>query len=103
MNTRIALSSLLIVIGAMVVASQRNGLLEKSKVLETSWTNRISQAHSLLALYHSCTTGNQPGTAITVAPEANSFALNFADTTHCLSSHARHLQQVVLNLLDSDR
>jgi hypothetical protein len=102
MNLRFALSVLLIVIGAMVVASQRNGLLETSKAFEASWTTKISEAHSLLVLYHSCTEGNQPA-ARTAAPEPESLSFDFADATHCLSSRARHLQHVVLSLIDFDR
>lgn len=103
MNSRIALSVLLIVIGAMVTTSQRNGLLETSKAWETSWTTKISEAHSLLVLYHSCTAGNQLGTVRSAAPETETLSFDFADATHCLSSRARHIQHVVLSLIDSDR
>jgi hypothetical protein len=103
MNSRIALSALLIVIAAMVVTSQRNGLLEKSKALETCWNTKISEAHSLLVLYRSCTTDNQRLVARTAAPEAKVITLNFSDVTDCLGSQARHLQHLVANLIDSDR
>jgi hypothetical protein len=103
MNSRFALSVLLIVIGAMVVASQRNGLLETSKAFEAAWTTKISEAHSLLVLYHSCTAGNQPAAARTAAPEPESLSFDFADATHCLSSRARHIQHIVLSLIDFDR
>jgi hypothetical protein len=102
MNSRMALSVLLIVIGVMVVTSQRSGLLEKSRILEASWTAKISEAHSLLVLY-SCTTGNQPVAARTAAPEVKAIRLDFSDATRCLGSHTRHLQHMVLSLIDSDR
>lgn len=103
MNSRVALSAWLIVIAALVMTSQRNGLLEKSKALEISWNTKIAEAHSLLVLYHSCTTGNQLPAARTTAPEVKTISLDFPEATRCLGSQARHLQHMVLNLLDSDR
>ncbi|HXZ41804.1 MAG TPA: hypothetical protein VEG68_13755 [Terriglobales bacterium] len=102
MNSRLALSALFILIVAGVLASQGTALLEKIKVLPTSWADKISETRSLLVLYRSCTTGNQPRAAGTLAPYAKTMTFNFPYATHCLGSTARHLQHLVLNLIDSD-
>jgi hypothetical protein len=102
MNVRIALSALLIAMATMVVVSQRDGLLETSRGLETSLTAKVSEAHSLLALYHSCT-GDRPPAAATAAPEVKTITLDFSDATRCLGSRAQHLQRMVLSFIDSDR
>jgi len=57
MSSRLALSALLILIGAMVLASQGSGLLKKIKVLQTSCANKIAETRSVLVLYDSCTRG----------------------------------------------
>jgi len=102
MNSRLALSALFIFIVAMVLASQGAGLLEKIKVLPTSWADKISETRSLLVLFHSCTTGNQPRTAGTLSPDAGTIAFSFPHVTHCLGSTAQHLQRFVLYLIDFD-
>jgi hypothetical protein len=86
----------------MVLASQGTGLLKKFEILQTSCADKISETRSLLVLYHSCATGNQPRPARTVSPDAKTVTFNFPDATQCLGSHARHLQRFVLNLFDSD-
>ena len=102
MNSRIALSALFILIAAMVIGSQGTGLREKIKLLPASWADKISEARSLLVIYHSCSTGNQPRAAGTPSPDAKTITFNFPHATRCLGSHARHLQRFVLNLIDSD-
>lgn len=101
MNSRIVLSVLFVLIAAMVLASQGSGVLEKIKVLQTSWADKISETRSLLVLYHSCTAGNQPRAAGTLSADAKTATSNFTDATHFLGSHARHLQHFLLNLIDS--
>jgi len=81
MNSRPALSALFILIVAMVLASQGTGLLQKIKVLPTSWADKISETRSLLVLYHSCITGNQPRAAGTLSPDAGTMAFNFPRAT----------------------
>ena len=102
MNSRLALSALLILIAAMVLASAGGGLLEKFHVLRTSCTDKIAETRSLLVLYDSCTRENQPRAAKAPSPDARIVTSNFPDATHCLGSQARHLQTFVLNLIDSD-
>lgn len=102
MNSRLGLSALFILIAAMVLASQGTGLLEKIKVLPTSWTDKISESRSLLLLYDSCTNGNPLRAAVTTWLSPKAITFNFPDATPCLGSHARHLQRFVLNLIESD-
>ncbi|HYA25367.1 MAG TPA: hypothetical protein VEF05_14475 [Terriglobales bacterium] len=102
MNSRLALSALFILIAAMVLVSQGDGLSKKFETLQTFWAGKISEARSLLVLYHSCASGSQPHAAETATPDAKTITFNFPDAAHGLDSHARHLQRFVLNLMDSD-
>jgi hypothetical protein len=102
MKSRVAISSLFILIAAMVLASHGAGLLEKLKVLQASFANKISEVRGLPILDHSRTTGNPPRAAGTISPDTQTVTFNFLDTTHFLDSPARHLQRFVLNLIDCD-
>ncbi|HYA24775.1 MAG TPA: hypothetical protein VEF05_11485 [Terriglobales bacterium] len=102
MNSRLALSALFILIAALVLASQGDRLPKKFETLQTFWAGKISEARSLLVLYHSCASGGQPHAAETATPDGKTITLNYPDAAHCLDSHARHLQRFVLNLIDSD-
>jgi hypothetical protein len=86
----------------MVLASQGTGLLEKFKILQASWADKVSEARSLLVLYDSCTPGNQARAAGTLSPDVKTVTSNFPEATHFWGSRARHLQDFVLNLFDSD-
>ena len=102
MNSRLALSALLILIAAMVLASQGAGLLENLKVLRTSCADKIAETRSLVVLYDSCTRGNHTRAPGGPSPDAKTVGFNFPDATHVLGSQARHLQRFVLNLIDFD-
>ena len=102
MNSRLGLSALFILVAAMVLASQGTGLLQKIKVLPTSWSDKISETRALLVLYRSCTTRTEPHAVGTLPLDSRTVTFNFPDATHCLDSQARHLQRFVLNLIESD-
>jgi len=100
MNSRLALSAFLILIAAMVLASQGAGLRDKFHFLRTSCAGKISETRSLFVLYHSCTRGKHAGAI--PSPHTRIVTSGFPDATHCLGSQARHLQSFVSHLIDSD-
>jgi hypothetical protein len=103
MNSRVAISALFVLIATMVVASQRTGLLEKLRVFEASCANKIPEVRALPVLDHSHTTRNPPRAAGTISPATQAaIPCDFSNPTHFLGSHARHLQRLVLNLINSD-
>jgi hypothetical protein len=102
---RVAISALFILIAAMVIASQGNGLLEKIKVFEASCANKISEVRALPIFDPSYPNEDPPRAPVSIAPEAKTLTFNFPDFSnrrHFLDSHARHLQRFVLNLINSD-
>jgi len=101
MNSRIALSALFVPIAAMVIASHTAGLSEKLKVLPASPAVKIFESRALPDLDHSTTARSQRARG-TTSPDSKNMTLNVPDATHCLASHARHLQRFVLTLIDSD-
>jgi hypothetical protein len=103
MNSRVAISALFIFIATMALASQGTGLLEKLKVFDAFCTNKISEVRALPILDHSGTTGNPPRAGEAISRDAQTVPRNFSNTTHSLGAHARHLQRLVLNVINSDR
>lgn len=85
MNSRLRVSALFILVGAMVIGSQRAGLVRELMALRASCAEKISEVH----------------TTRTSSSDTNATTFKFAHITHCLSSNGRTLQRVVLNLIDS--
>ena len=102
MNSRLGVSALFILMGAMVIASQGAGLARQAKVLRAAWAERISETRALPVLFHSPRAGDRLRTVRTTSSDAETLALDFPHLTHCLSSNGRHLQRVVLSLIGSD-
>jgi hypothetical protein len=102
MNSRVAISTLFILIAGAVIASQGSGLLRKLKVFEASCANEISEVQTLLILDRASTTGNPPCPTGTISPDAQTVIFNCRNTKRFLGSPARHLERLVLNVIHSD-
>jgi hypothetical protein len=101
MNSRLGVSALFILIGAMVIASQRPGLVREIKAFRASCADKISEVRTLPARCYSFGAGKQLRMTRTSSSDAKTNTFKFAHLTHCLSSNGRTLQRVVLNLIDS--
>lgn len=101
MNSRLRVSALFILVGVMVIGSQRAGLVRELMALRASCAEKISEVHTLPARRYYFGAGNHLRMTRTSSPDANATTFKFAHITHCLSSNGRTLQRVVLNLIDS--
>lgn len=88
MNSRAAFSALLILMAAMVLASEGTDLVRKIKVLQASWADKVAETQSLLDLYRTCHSENQPRPAGITSPSPKTISFNFPNATHLLFAGA---------------
>jgi len=85
-----------VVSGGSAVMSEIHGQAE---------ANMITMFHpdgDRLLMTHYCGTGNQPRMVGTLSPDGKTISFNFLDATNVRASQPGHMQQLVLNLPDSN-